>query len=161
MEEKFENIESLHELKKIIADAGTDVSKRTGFWLFEEALEKDPTAYGNIGKAPWYMNYAVLKEDNKTVGMISYSLKKKGFQDSLFISDIQTLKPYKGKLKVYFDYLSKIAKENKRKYLALQYYEEGLKNVYKKFGFKEQSGYPRLMKKKTELQSLSEYIKDN
>lgn len=140
----FVEIKSLQELISLLKETKTNVQKKTGFWLFLEALEKDKRAYGNIGKEPWFIEYSYVMYNDKIIGLISYSLKDgenderlEEYKPNLYIKDIQTLPQYKGFLAHYFNFLENKAKENKKEYLALMCYEPSLVNVYKKYGFEK------------------------
>ena len=163
IELNFYEVSNYNELKKIIEDSGPDKVNNEGFWLFSEALEKDETAYGNINKEPWYINYikceATYKKDNKKntniCGLISYSLKywdnkknKPIDSNIMHIFDIQTLSTFKGLLSKYFEKIKEIAESNKCKVLTLQCYKPSLKKVYRKHGFKSVKGQRNLMIKK-------------
>ena len=151
----FYEVSNAHELKKIIEDSGADIVKKKGFWLFLEALKKDEASYTNINKEPWYINYikceATYTKDNKKntniCGLISYSLKYWDDTDMnnnkpidgniMHIFDIQTLSTFKGLLSEYFKEVEKIAKSKNYIALTLRCYEDSLKDVYEKHGFKE------------------------
>lgn len=148
---KFYEVSNYNKLKKIIENSKPDKDNNKGFWLFSEALEKDETAYGNINKEPWYINYikceATYTKNNKKntniCGLISYSLKywddnnKPIDGNIMHIFDIQTISTFKGLLSKYFEKIEEIAKSNKCKALTLRCYKDSLKDVYKKHGFKE------------------------
>lgn len=141
---EFKSIKSLSELEQILKKTNTNVSKKEGFWLFGEALEKDKKAYGNISKKPWFIEYSVLLDNDKIEGIVSYSLKKeyKEYVDdfdlgsNIHVFDIQSLKRGKGYTKSYFDYIEKIGKENNKTCITLQPYEDWLIKHYEKIGFK-------------------------
>ena len=138
----FVEIKSLQELISLLKETKTNVQKKTGFWLFLEALEKDKRAYGNINKEPWFIEYYYITYKGNPIGLMSYSLTR-GEDDerleeckpNLYILDIQTLPQYKGFLAHYFNFLENKAKENKKEYLVLMPYETSLEGVYKKRGF--------------------------
>lgn len=174
IELNFYEVSNYNELKKIIEDSGPDKVNNEGFWLFSEALEKDETAYGNINKEPWYINYikceATYKKDNKKntniCGLISYSLKYWDNEDNkknkpidgniMHIFDIQTISPFKGLLSKYFEKIEKIAKSKNYKALTLKCYDDKpnnrkkrtLSDVYEKHGFKIVEEQNNLMIKK-------------
>lgn len=163
---KFYEVSNYNKLKKIIENSKPDKDNNKGFWLFSEALEKDETAYGNINKEPWYINYikceATYTKNNKKntniCGLISYSLKYWDDTDMnnnkpidgniMHIFDIQTISTFKGLLSKYFEKIKEIAKSNKCKALTLKCYEKTLKNVYEKHGFEPVKGQNNLMIKK-------------
>lgn len=144
---KFEKITSLNELTTIISNA--NVSKKTGFWLFKEALEKDD-AYGKINKSPWFIQYIKVIYDNVVVGLISYSLEyeEENYYPSIHTFDIQTRPGYKGLLEAYFDFIEKEGKKNKKKYATLKCYEPNLADVYKRYSYKKSEKEYNTMYKK-------------
>lgn len=158
----FYEVSNYNKLKKIIENSKPDKDNNKGFWLFSEALEKDETAYGNINKEPWYINYIKCeatytkgnKENKNICGLISYSLKYWDDKNTpingniMHIFDIQTISTFKGLLSKYFEKIEKIAKSKNYKALTLKCYEKTLSNVYKKHGFKPVKGQSNLMIKK-------------
>ncbi len=145
---KFEEIKNVQDLYKIVNKS--DKKSNKGFWLFKEALDKDKTAYGNINKDPWYIQYYAVKYEDNIIGLISYSLQydEENYEPSLHIFDIQTLAEYKGVSKVYFIFFEKIAKKNNKKYLTLKCYEDSLQTLYKKYGFEVSDKEDNVMYKK-------------
>lgn len=138
----FVEIKSLQELNSLIKETKTNVQKKTGFWLFLEALDKDKRSYGNIKKEPWFIEYCCLTYKGKPIGLMSYSLthgedddRAEQYKPNLYILDIQTLPQYKGFLSHYFKFFETKAKENKKAYLILMCYETSLENIYAKYGF--------------------------
>ena len=121
---------------------------KKGFWLFKEAIDKGDE-YRNIGGEPWGIQYTSVSYNNKIVGLISYSLTYKSdlYENNektnvpengnfIRIIDIQTLPGYSGFLKFYFQYIKKVGKDNEKKYITLQTYQESLIGLYSKYGFK-------------------------
>ena len=159
---KFYKVSNYNKLKKIIKNSEPDKDNNKGFWLFSEALKKDETAYGNINKEPWYINYIKCeatytkgnKENKNICGLISYSLKywddknKPIDGNIMHIFDIQTISTFKGLLSKYFKEIEEIAESNNCKALTLKCYEKTLKKVYRKHGFKSVRGQHNLMIKK-------------
>ena len=145
---KFKEIKSLKELKTIVNDA--NINKKTGFWLFKEALEKDPDGYGAINEKPWYIKYFKVIYDNVIVGLISYSLKyeEENYSPSIHIFDIQTHPEYKGLLESYFDFAEKEGKKNKKQYVTLKCYKSSLADVYERYSYKKSSKEHNVMYKK-------------
>jgi len=134
-------IKSKSELLNIINDKGNDkfVDKhgRKGFWLIKEAIKKDD-AYINIDKSPWYIQYIAFINDERIIGLMSYSMKhdEENYSPNLHICDIQTLPSFHGLSDKYFDVATEIAKKNHMKYITLRCYEPSLANHYARYGFK-------------------------
>lgn len=149
---KFIDIKSKSELLNLLKEQNSDEKKKTGFWLFDEAIKKDPESYANVNGGNWKIKYVEVKYKDETVGLISYSFDYKNYENedilpTLHIFDIQTLEGHKGFLKYYFKYIETIAKNNKKKTITLRTYEDGLIKVYKKYGFKKSKDEENLMVK--------------
>ena len=150
----FIEITSLQQLSKLLKETKTNVQKKTGFWLFLEALEKDKRSYANIKKEPWFIEYCCLSYNGTPIGLISYSLthgedddRAEQYKPNLYILDIQTLPQYKGFLSHYFKFLENKAKENQKDYLILMCYEPSLERVYAKYGFEKVENENLMFKK--------------
>lgn len=152
---EFIDIKSKSELLNLLEkyhDPETDKTKNTGFWLFEEAIKKDPKSYAEVNGGNWKIKYTEVKYKGETVGLISYSCdykqyKNKDILPSLHICDIQTLAGHKGFLKYYFKYIETIAKNNTKKTITLRPYEDWLIEKYENYGFKKTEGEINLMTK--------------
>ena len=150
---KFHEIKSKSELLNLLKEYDSDEKKRTGFWLFDEAIKKDPKAYTEVNGGNWNIKYVEVKYQGETVGLISYSYDYKNYENedilpTLHIFDIQTLEGHKGFLKYYFKYFESIAKNNAKKTITLRTYEDGLIKVYEKYGFEKSKDENNLMIKK-------------
>lgn len=150
----FVEIKSLQQLSKLLKETKTNIQKKTGFWLFLEALEKDKRSYANIKKEPWFIEYCCLTYNGTPIGLISYSLthgedddRAEQYKPNLYILDIQTLPQYKGFLSHYFKFLENKAKENQKDYLILMCYEPSLERVYTKYGFEKVENENLMFKK--------------
>lgn len=142
---EFIDIKSKSELEKLLEEHNSDEKKKTGFWLFDEAIKKDPKSYAEVNGGPWKIKYTEVKYKGETVGLISYSCDYKNYENkdilpSLHIFDIQTLAGHKGFLKYYFKYIENIAKNNTKKTITLRTYEDWLIEKYKKYDFKKTEG---------------------
>lgn len=149
---KFININSKSKLLKLLKDQNSDENKKTGFWLFDEAIKKDPEIYAEVNGGLYKIKYIKVKYKNETVGLISYSADYKNYENedilpTLHIFDMQTLEGYKGFLKYYFNRIETIAKKNKKKTITLRTYKDGLIKVYEKYGFKKSKDEENLMVK--------------
>ncbi len=152
---KFIDIKSKSELlnllKKHRDSKHKNKKENTGFWLFDEAIKKDPESYAEVNGGDWKIKYTEVKYKDETVGLISYSCDYKNYENeytsTLHICDIQTLLGYKGFLKYYFKYIETIAKNNKKKIITLRTYKKSLINVYEKYGFKKSKDEKNLMTK--------------
>lgn len=147
---KFVEIKTKSELLNLLKEYDSDAHKKTGFWLFDEAIKKDPKAYAEVNGGNWNIKYVEVKYQDETIGLISYSCDYKNYENedilpTLHIFDIQTLEGHKGFLKYYFKYIETIAKNNKRKTITLRTYEDGLINVYTKHDFKKSKDENNLM----------------
>lgn len=139
---EFIDIKSKSELLNFLKEYNSDEKKRTGFWLFDEAIKKDPKSYAEVNGGNWKIKYTAVKYKGETVGLISYSCDYKNYENedmlpSLHICDIQTLEGHKGFLKYYFKYIENIAENNKKQIITLRTYEKSLTDVYEKYGFKK------------------------
>jgi hypothetical protein len=151
---EFIDIKSKTELENLLEkhhDPEPDKRKNTGFWLIEEAIEKDEESYAEVNGGPWNIKYTEVKYKGETVGLISYSCDYRNYENeypsTLHICDIQTLAGHKGFLKHYFKYIENIAKNNAKEIITLRTYEKGLINVYEKYGFKKSKREINLMTK--------------
>jgi hypothetical protein len=149
---KFIDIKSKSELLNLLKEQNSDENKKTGFWLFAEAIKKDPEMYGEVNGGIYKIKYIEVKYKDEAVGLISYSFDYKNYENedilpTLHIFDIQTLEGHKGFLKYYFKYIETIAKNNKKKTITLRTYEDGLIKVYEKYGFKKSKDEENLMVK--------------
>jgi hypothetical protein len=149
---KFVEIKSKSELFNLLKEHNSDEKKKTGFWLFDEAIKKDPKSYAEVNGGNWNIKYVEVKYQGETVGLISYSCDYKNYDNedllpTLHICDIQTLEGHKGFLKYYFKYIETIAKNNTKKTITLRTYEKSLANVYKKYGFEKSKDEEILMTK--------------
>lgn len=135
---EFKAVNSEEEIKKIVEDSKPDKGKDTGFWMFDEDFQKDPTAYLSINRKPWYILYDKVIENGEIVGIVAYSLKRE--KDALFILTFQ-----KDKTKKCDNFVSKImphykelAKKNNKSNIELVAYNSELKQYYiNKHGFRE------------------------
>jgi hypothetical protein len=146
-------IKSKSELINLLKKHNSDSDKKTGFWLFDEAIKKDPKSYAEVNGGSWNIKYVEVKYQGETVGLISYSCDYKNYENedilpTLHICDVQTLAGYKGFLKYYFSYIEDIARCNKKKTLTLRTYEKGLIKVYEKYGYEISHNEDNLMTKK-------------
>ena len=149
---KFVDIKSKSELLNLLKEYDSNEKKKTGFWLFDEAIKKDPKMYAEVNGGNFNIKYVEVKYQDETVGLISYSCDYKNYENedilpTLHIFDIQTLEGRKGFLKYYFNYIKTIAKNNKKKTITLRTYDDGLIKVYKKYGFKKSKDEKNLMTK--------------
>lgn len=158
---EFIDIKSKTELKNLLEkhhDPEPDKRKNTGFWLFEEAIEKDEESYAEVNGGPWNIKYTEVKYKGETVGLISYSCDYKNYENedmlpSLHICDIQTLEGHKGFLKYYFKYIENIAENNKKKIITLRTYVKSLAGIYKQYGFKKSKDEEILMIKELKYEN--------
>ena len=149
---KFVEIKSKSELLNLLKEYNSDEKKKTGFWLFDESIKKDPKSYAEVNAGNWNIQYVEVKYQGETVGLIAYSCDYRQYENedilpTLHICDIQTLEGHKGFLKYYFKYIETIAKNNTKKTITLRTYEDGLIKVYKKHGFKKSKDEKNLMTK--------------
>lgn len=148
---EFIDIKSKTELLNFLKEHNSDEKKKTGFWLFDEAIKKDPESYAEVNGGNWKIKYTEVKYKGETVGLISYSCDYKNYKNeytsTLHICDIQTLTGYKGFLKYYFKYIENIAKNNKKKIITLRTYVKSLASIYEKYGFKKSKDEKNLMTK--------------
>lgn len=149
---EFIDIKSKSELLNFLKEHNSDEKKKTGFWLFDEAINKDSESYAEVNGGNWKIKYTEVKYKGETVGLISYSCDYKNYVNedmlpSLHICDIQTLTGYNGFLKYYFKYIENIAKNNKKKIITLRTYVKSLVSIYEKYGFKKSKDEKNLMTK--------------
>jgi hypothetical protein len=135
-------IKSKSELINLLKKYNSDFDKKTGFWLFDEAIKKDPKSYAEVNGGSWNIKYVEVKYQGETVGLISYSCDYKNYENedilpTLHMCDAQTLAGHKGFLKYYFNYIENIAENNKKKIITLRTYVKSLTGVYKEYGFKK------------------------
>lgn len=147
---EFIDIKSKSELLNFLKEYNSDEKKKTGFWLFDEAIKKDPKSYAEVNGGNWKIKYTKVTYKDETVGLISYSCDYKNYDNeytlpTLHICDIQTLKRYSGFLKYYFNYIETVAKNNGKKLITLRTYEKSLIKVYEKYGFKKSKDENNLM----------------
>ena len=117
---KFVEIKSKSELLNLLKEYNSDEKKKTGFWLFDESIKKDPKSYAEVNGGNWNIQYVEVKYQGETVGLISYSCDYRNYENedilpTLHICDMQTLEGHKGFLKYYFKYIETIAKNNTKK----------------------------------------------
>ena len=147
---KFVEIKSKSELLNLLKEYDSNEKKKTGFWLFDEAIKKDPKMYAEVNGGSFNIKYVEVKYQDETVGLISYSCDYKNYDNeytlpTLHICDIQTLKGDSGVLKYYFNYIGTVAKNNGKKLITLRTYEKSLIKVYEKYGFKKSKDENNLM----------------
>lgn len=158
-------IKSKSELINLLKKHNSDSDKKTGFWLFDEAIKKDPKLYAEVNGGSWNIKYVEVKYQGETVGLISYSCDYKNYENedilpTLHMCDAQTLAGHKGFLKYYFNYIEDIARCNKKKTLTLRTYEKSLIKVYEKYGYEISHDEDNLMTKKcNEYYTAEESIK--
>ena len=73
---KFVEIKSKSELLNLLKEYDSDEKKKTGFWLFDESIKKDPKSYAEVNGGNWNIKYVEVKYQGETVGLISYSSTK-------------------------------------------------------------------------------------
>ena len=88
-------IKSKSELINLLKNYNSDFDKKTGFWLFDEAIKKDPKSYAEVNGGSWNIKYVEVRYQGETVGLISYSCDYKNYENedilpTLHIFDIQT-----------------------------------------------------------------------
>jgi hypothetical protein len=137
---KFVNIETKSELMNLLKEHNSNVKSKSGFWVFDEAIEKDKEQ-ANIGEKETDIKYVEVKYQGKTAGLISYYLDypETEIKPSLYICNIQSLEDEDDFLKHYFKYLENIAKSTTKRYIVIKPYEKDLIKKYKKHKFKKSS----------------------
>lgn len=143
---KFVEIKSKSELLNLLKEHDSDEKKKTGFWLFDELINKDKE-YTNVDEGTWKIKYTEVKYQSETVGLISYSIdyNEESYKPALHIFGLQTLNGHKGFLKYYFKYLETIAKNNTKRFITLQLYDKEKIKLYKKYKFKTSSKENEIM----------------
>lgn len=146
-------IKSKSELINLLKKYNSDFDKKTGFWLFDEYIKKDPEAYSEVNGGKWNIKYVKVNYKGETVGLQAYSCdynqyKNKDILPTIHMCGGQTLAGYNGFLKYYFSYIENIARCNKKKTLTLRTYEKGLIKVYEKYGYEISHSEDNLMTKK-------------
>ena len=143
---KFVEIKSKSELLNLLKEHDSDEKKKTGFWLFDELINKDKE-YSIVDEGTWKIKYTEVKYQSETVGLIGYSIdyNEEFYKPALHIFGLQTLHGHKGFLKYYFKYLETIAKNNTKRFITLRLYDKEKIKLYKKYKFKTSSKENEIM----------------
>ena len=146
MEIIFKSVENKEKLLNIILLSNPSKSTNEGFWLFDEQIKKDSN-YTAINSGIWNIKYISVFLENKICGLISYSeiyWENDNIREKpIHILGIQTLNEFSGRhlLKEYLDNIIQIAKDKGYDSLTLKPYSKSVKDLYKKYGFKDKNEF--------------------
>jgi len=142
---KAVKLKNIVQLARIVKNSEPDKSTDTGFWLFDESLKKDYRAYGNIGKAPFYIQYIAYLYDGQVIALRAYSTEyydkvypeEKQFNGYVRYIDFQVDSEYKGNnLQVFCnEWLEKQLESEGYKGVTLTCYTESLYEKYLSNGY--------------------------